>query len=168
MNLRVNDQIIKLKEVRVLHETEQLGVMPLYKAKELAEENGLDIIEIVPKASPPVVKITNYGKFKYEQSKKEKEDRKKQKAAKIEIKELRFRPTTTDHDIGVMLSHAEKFLEKGNRVKFCIRPRGRELARLQEFVSKMTTVIDRLEADTVYVEAPKVAGRQIVCIIERG
>ena len=166
MNLRVNDQI-KLKEARVLLETEQLGIMPFYKAKEIAANEGLDIIEIVPQAKPPVVKITDYGKYKYELSKKEKADRKKQKAAKIDVKELRFRPTTTDHDIGVMLTQAEKFLEKGNRVKFCIRPRGRELARLKEFILKMSDVIDRIEADTVFVEAPKVAGRQIICIIEK-
>lgn len=166
MNLRVNDQI-KAREVRVLYETEQLGVMPFYKAKEFALDKDLDLIEIVPNANPPVIKITDYGKYKYELSKKEKENRKKQKAAIIELKELRFRPTTTDHDIGIMLNHAEKFLEKGNRVKFCIRPKGREIGRIKDFLEKMTTVVDRLESETVYVEAPKITGRQIICIVEK-
>jgi len=162
---KMNEQI-RAKEVRLIDEAGQpRGVMSITEAMRLAETVGLDLIEISAQAKPPVVKIVDYGKFKYDQTKREKEAKKKQRAAQIETKELRYRPTTDIHDIGIMLKQAEKFLDRGDRVKFCIRTRGRESARLREFVGTMEDTISAL--DIRYVTKPQIAGRQVTCVVER-
>jgi len=123
--LRTNQQI-RASEVRVVtDEGEQLGVLPLDTAIRAAEERGLDLIEVAPKASPPVCRIMNYGKFRYEQRKKEKDSQKKSR--QIELKTVRVRPNTDTHDLDVKSRHARKFLEKGHKVKFNVIFRGPEL-----------------------------------------
>ena len=161
----MNEQI-RAKEVRLIDETGQpCGVVSIEDATRLANSVGLDLIEISAQAKPPVVKIVDYGKFKYDQTKREKEAKKKQRAAQIETKELRYRPSTDPHDIEIMLKQAEKFLKRGDRVKFCIRTRGRESARLREFVGSMEATVSAL--DIKYVSKPQITGRQVTCVVER-
>ncbi|NPB05233.1 MAG: translation initiation factor IF-3 [Aquificae bacterium] len=124
---RVNRQI-RAREVRVIDENGQnLGIMPIREALALAEEKGLDLIEIAPNAKPPVCKIADYGKFKYEMKKKAKEAKKKQKT--IEVKELKMRVGIEEHDYQVKLKQLKEFLEEGNKVKLRIIFRGRENIR---------------------------------------
>ncbi|WP_440486732.1 translation initiation factor IF-3, partial [Salipiger bermudensis] len=123
---RVNDRI-RAPEIRLIGaEGENLGVQPPRRAMELAEQAGLDLVEISPNANPPVCKIMDFGKFKYEQQKRESEARKKQKI--IEVKEVKFRPGTDIHDYDVKMRNVLKFLEKGDKVKITLRFRGREMA----------------------------------------
>lgn len=165
VNTRVNDQI-RAKEVRLLDQDgNQVGIFNINDALHKARSAGLDLVEISSQANPTVVKITDYGKFKYEQSKKDKEVKKKQRAAQIVVKELRFRPNTGSHDIDIMLKQAQKFLDAGNRVKFCLRVKGRETARLKELVSDMENVVDKLSVK--YVSTPQISGKQITCIVEK-
>jgi translation initiation factor IF-3 len=122
---RVNG-MIRVPEVRVINnDGDQLGVMSTDKALELAEEQGLDLVEVSPTARPPVCKIIDYGKYKYEKSKRERESKKKQHL--IHVKEVKYRPKTEEHDYQFKTRHAEEFLEKGDKVKFTVIFRGREL-----------------------------------------
>jgi translation initiation factor IF-3 len=123
--LRVN-RLIRAREVRVVtEEGVQLGVLPLADALREAEEGGLDLIEVAPQAEPPVCRIMDYGKFRYQQRKKERESQKK--GRQVEVKSIRVRPNTDDHDLEVKAKHAEKFLQKGHKVKFNVIFRGPEL-----------------------------------------
>lgn len=123
----VNEQI-RDREVRLISDTgEQLGIMSSRDAQQLADEKRLDLVKISPTAKPPVCKIMNYSKFRFEQSKKEKEARKKQRT--IDVKELRLSPNIDKHDVEVKLKKAIKFLKDGDKVKVTIRFRGRELGR---------------------------------------
>ena len=125
----INEQI-RDKEVRVIGENnEQLGIMSVEEAMRLAEEAGVDLVKIAPNAKPPVCRIVDYGKFRYEQARKEKEARKKQKV--IEIKEIRMSPNIDTNDLNTKSNNARKFLEKGNKVKVTLRFRGREMAHMQ-------------------------------------
>ena len=125
----INEKI-REKEVRVVTEAgEQLGIMPIAEARAKAEEAGVDLVMIAPNAKPPVCRIIDYGKFKYEQTRKEKEARKKQKT--IEIKEIRMSPNIDKNDLNTKVSAARKFLQKGDRVKVTLRFRGREMAHMQ-------------------------------------
>ncbi len=123
---RVNRQI-RAKEVRLIDETgKQIGIVPLSEALSIAEEKGLDLVEIAPQAKPPVCKIMDYGKFKYELKKKEREARKKQKEHAIEVKDIRMKVRIDEHDLKVKLKHMREFLEDGDKVRVRIRFRGRE------------------------------------------
>lgn len=118
--------MIRVPEVRVIDsDGEQLGVMPTEKAMEIADGKGLDLVEVSPTARPPVCKIVDFGKYKYEKSKRERESKKKQHV--IHVKEVKFRPKTEEHDFQFKKRHAEEFLEKGDKVKFTVIFRGREL-----------------------------------------
>ena len=122
---RINGQI-RAKELRVVSSSnEQLGIISLQEALEVAGNEGLDIVEVAPKAEPPVCKIMDYGKFQYEKSKREKEARKKQ--AKVVLKEIQFRPDTADHDYQFKMRHAREFLAKGYKVRSVVRFRGRQM-----------------------------------------
>jgi translation initiation factor IF-3 len=133
------------------------------RAMDLAEQAGLDLVEISPNATPPVCKIMDYGKFKYEQQKRESEARKKQKI--IEVKEVKFRPNTDIHDYGVKMRSVFKFLENGDKVKVTLRFRGREMAHqnlgreLLERVAEDVKEIGKIE------NMPKMEGRQMVMMI---
>jgi translation initiation factor IF-3 len=124
--VRVNERI-RIPTVRVVAEDgSQVGIMSSRDALAMARERGLDLVEVSPTAAPPVCRIMDYGKFKYEQSKRAAKDRKKQH--RIQVKEVKFRPKIDDHDFNFKLHHARTFLEEGNRVKFTVMFRGREIA----------------------------------------
>ena len=155
------NHMIRVPEVRVIDaEGAQLGVMPTEKALELAEDQGLDLVEVSPTARPPVCRIIDFGKFKYERSKRERESRKKQHT--IHVKEVKFRPKTEEHDYQFKKRHAEEFLAKGNKVKITMMFRGRELDH-RELGMRM---LERLQKDLEHVgtvERPPVfEGRLIV------
>ena len=128
-DLQINEQI-RDREVRLVGENgEQLGLMSARDAQEKAREAGLDLVKIAPRATPPVCKIIDYGKYRYEQVRKQKEARKKQKI--IEIKEVRLSPNIDVNDMNTKMTSARKFLDKGNKVKVTLRFRGREMAHMQ-------------------------------------
>ena len=140
-----------------------VGIVSPEKANIMASETGLDLVEISPNATPPVCKIMDFGKFKYDQQKREAEARKKQKT--IELKEIKFRPNTDKHDYEVKMRSVTKFLENGDKVKITLRFRGREMAH-QELGAEL---MERVATDTAHLGKPdvipKVEGRQMVMII---
>ncbi|WP_091431025.1 translation initiation factor IF-3 [Aliiroseovarius sediminilitoris] len=160
---RVNERI-KATEIRLIGaDGENAGVVTPAQALVMAAEAGLDLVEISPNANPPVCKIMDFGKFKYEQQKRESEARKKQKT--IEVKEVKFRPNTDTHDYDVKMRNVFKFLENGDKVKVTLRFRGREMAHqnlgreLLERVAEDTKEIGKVE------NMPKMEGRQMVMMI---
>ncbi|WP_134724722.1 translation initiation factor IF-3 [Paracoccus luteus] len=160
---RTNDRI-RVPEIRLIGaEGENIGVVTPARGMQLAEEAGLDLVEISPNAAPPVCKIMDLGKFKYEQQKREAEARKKQKI--IEIKEIKFRPGTDTHDYDVKMRAVMKFLGEGDKVKVTLRFRGREMAHQQlgvELLNKISADVG--EAGKVE-SMPKLEGRQMVMMI---
>ena len=161
----MNDRI-RAPEIRLIGaEGENLGVMAPNRAMMLAEDAGLDLVEISPNANPPVCKIMDFGKFKYEQQKRESEAKKKQKT--IEVKEIKFRPGTDKHDYDVKMRSVLKFLEEGDKVKVTLRFRGREMAHQELGLELLKRVAaDVGEAEAGKVEAmPKLEGRQMVMMI---
>lgn len=162
----MNEQI-SAKEVRLIDaEGNQVGVVSLEKALQIAEDAELDLVEVSPNTNPPVCKVLDYGKYKYEQQKKASEARKKQKT--VDVKELKMRPTIEDHDFGVKLKNATRFLKGGDKVKFTIRFRGREMA----YQDQGQELMKRLEEELVEygkVELqPKMEGRQMIMILAPG
>ncbi len=160
---RLNSEITA-REVRLIDaEGKQVGIVPRYEALRMAEEAELDLVEISPQAQPPVCKIMDYGKFRYQQQKKAAEAKKKQKV--IEVKEVKFRPGTEEADYQVKLRNVIRFLEEGNKVKITLRFRGREMAH-QDIGMQ---VYDRIEKDLGELAAveqrPKLEGRQMVMVI---
>ncbi len=156
-DLMINEQI-RDKEVRLVGaDGEQLGIMSSREAYQKAVEAGLDLVKIAPKAQPPVCKIIDYGKYKYEQTRKEKEARKKQKT--IEVKEVRMSPNIDQNDFNTKVNAARKFLSKGDKVKVSIRFRGREMAHTQASKPMLDEFAAKL-ADVANVEKPpKMEGR---------
>lgn len=161
--LFINEQI-RDKEVRVIGENgEQLGVMPTREALKLAEEAELDLVKIAPTAKPPVCKIVDYGKYRYELARKEKEARKKQKI--VEIKEIRMSPNIDTNDLNTKVNAARKFLEKGNKVKVTLRFRGREMAHMNTTKHILDDFAESL-SDIAVVEKPaKVEGRTMAMFL---
>jgi translation initiation factor IF-3 len=160
---RINDRI-RGTEIRLIGaEGENLGVVSPARAMELAEEAGLDLVEISPNAEPPVCKIMDFGKFKYETQKKEAEARKKQKV--IEIKEIKFRPGTDTHDYEVKMRSVTKFLEEGDKVKITLRFRGREMAHMELGRALLERVASDVEGIGKVENMPKLEGRQMVMMI---
>lgn len=160
---RINERI-RAPEIRLIGaDGENVGVVTPARAMQMAEEAGLDLVEISPTAVPPVCKIMDFGKFKYEQQKKEAEARKKQKV--IEIKEIKFRPGTDTHDYEVKMRSVMKFLEEGDKVKVTLRFRGREMAHQQLGMELLNRVVGDV-GDAGKVESmPKLEGRQMVMMI---
>ncbi|PWE30887.1 translation initiation factor IF-3 [Pararhodobacter marinus] len=160
---RVNDRI-RAPEVRLIGaEGENIGVVPPARAMALAGEAGLDLVEISPNATPPVCKIMDFGKFKYEQQKREAEARKKQKT--IEIKEIKFRPNTDTHDYDVKMRSVQKFLGEGDKVKVTLRFKGREMAHQQLGMELLNRVAADVEEIGKIENMPKLEGRQMVMMI---
>ncbi len=161
--LMINEQI-RDKEVRVIGtDGEQLGVMDIKEAKKLAEEAGVDLIKIAPTAKPPVCKIMDYGKYKYEQTRREKENKKKQKT--IETKEVRLSPNIDTNDLNTKANMARKFLTKGDKVKVTLRFRGRELAHVNSSKSILDEFAELL-SDVAVVDKPaKLEGRSMVMFL---
>ena len=146
----INEQI-RDREVRVVSaDGEQLGVMSSRDAMKLAREAELDLVKIAPKAQPPVCKIIDYGKYKYEQSRREKEAKKKQKT--VEVKEVRMSPNIDANDLNTKVNNAKKFILKGNKVKVTLRFRGREMAHVQQSKHILDDFADMLK-DVAQVEA---------------
>jgi len=159
----INEQI-RDKEVRVVGEDgEQLGIMSSRDAMKLAEEAGLDLVKIAPTAKPPVCKIVDYGKFKYEQTRKEKEAKKKQKV--IEIKEIRLSPNIDTNDLNTKMNAARKFLSKGDKVKITLRFRGREMAHMANSKHILDDFAKELSDIAVIEKAPKVEGRSMTMFL---
>jgi len=155
----INEQI-RDKEVRLVGEGgEQLGIMSSREAMRLAEEAGVDLVKIAPTAKPPVCKLTDYGKFKYEQARRDKEAKKKQKV--IEIKEIRLSPNIDTNDLNTKVSAARKFLSKGNKVKMTLRFRGREMAHMYKSKHILDEIAESLSDISVIEKAPKVEGRSM-------
>ena len=159
----INEQI-RDKEVRVVGENgEQLGIMAARDALKLAQDAELDLVKIAPTANPPVCKIIDYGKFRYENARKEKEARKKQKV--IEIKEVRLSPNIDTNDLNTKVGAARKFLEKGDKVKVTLRFRGREMAHMYKSKYILDDFAESL-ADIAVVDKPsKVEGRSMVMFL---
>lgn len=159
----INEQI-RDKEVRVVgEEGEQLGVMSAKDAQQLAEEAGLDLVKIAPTAKPPVCKIVDYGKYKYELTRKEKEAKKKQKV--IDIKEVRMSPNIDTNDLNTKVSAARKFIEKGDRVKVTLRFRGREMAHMHSSRYILDNFAEALSDIAIVEKAPKVEGRSMTMFL---
>ena len=162
-DLRIND-VIRVREVRLIDdEGNQLGVVPTPKAMEMAEDKGLDLVEIAPNADPPVCKILDYGKYKFELEKKNRENKKKQKLQ--ELKEIRMQPKIDTHDLEFKTKHVREFLDKGAKVKVTIRFRGRELAHTDRGRVVLFKVLDLLERDVTVDRQPAMEGRFMSMII---
>lgn len=159
----INEQI-RDREVRVIGEDgEQLGIMSSKDAQKLAEEAGLDLVKIAPTAKPPVCRIVDYGKFRYEQTRKEKEAKKKQKV--IDIKEVRLSPNIDTNDLNTKVNAARKFLSKGDRVKVTLRFRGREMAHMQSSKHILDDFAEMLSDVAVVEKAAKVEGRSMTMFL---
>ena len=160
--LRINHRI-RVPEIRVILEEEQLGIMPTHEALRLAEEKGLDLVEISPRAFPPVCRIMDYGKYKYEEAKKKQQARKK--ASTVETKEIKFRPKTEEHDMDFKVKHVRRFLEAGNKVRLAVVFRGREITHPQTGMAVLNRVVERC-GDLATVEAtPNMEGRRMIMVI---
>lgn len=159
----INEQI-RDREVRLVGEDgEQLGVMTSKDAQKLAEDAGLDLVKIAPTAKPPVCKIVDYGKFKYEQTRKDKEAKKKQKT--VEIKEIRLSPNIDTNDLNTKVNAARKFLSKGDKVKVTLRFRGREMAHMYSSKYILDDIAEKLSDIAVIEKAPKVEGRSMTMFL---
>ena len=159
----INEQI-RDREVRLIGENgELIGIMSAKEAYKLAQEAELDLVKIAPTAKPPVCKIIDYGKYKYELARKEKEAKKKQKV--IEIKEVRLSPNIEDNDLNTKVSAAKKFLEKGNKVKVPLRFRGREMAHMASSKHILDDFAKMLEEVAVVEKPAKVEGRSMTLVL---
>ncbi|MGD9486899.1 MAG: translation initiation factor IF-3 [Calditrichaceae bacterium] len=158
------NQEIQAPEVRLIDsEGQQAGIVEIKKAQEMALEQGLDLVEIAPTAKPPVCKIMDFGKYIYEQSKKEKINKKKQHT--VVVKEIRMRPKTDVHDLDFKVKHARAFLEQKHKVKFTVQFRGRELA-YKEFGEQLLDRILEMLSDVAKIEGPrKFEGRNMTMIL---
>ena len=161
---RINDRIRALEVQVISSDKQNLGTFSLKKAVEMAKQDGLDLIEISPNANPPVCKITDIGKYKYDLQKKANKAKRKQKI--INLKEIKLRPVTEIHDYNFKIKNAQKFLEKGDKVKFTVKFKGREM----QHTHLGNQLMDRIISDTSTlgkVEVPpKFEGRQIIMIIQ--
>jgi translation initiation factor IF-3 len=161
--LRINHRI-RVPEIRVIaDEGEQLGVLPTHEALRIAEERGLDLVEISPRAFPPVCRIMDYGKYKYEEAKKKQQARKR--ASTVETKEIKFRPKTEEHDMAFKVKHIRRFLEEGNKVRLAVVFRGREITHPKTGMNVLDRVVE-LCNDIATVEAtPNMEGRRMIMVI---
>jgi len=156
-DLRINEQI-RAREVRLIQDGgERQGIMSIQEALGIAHEMGLDLVEIAPQAVPPVVKVLNYGKFKFENEKKVRDSKKKQKLLKL--KEIRMQPKIDDHDLDFKSKHIKEFLADGNKVKVTVRFRGRELAHTELGRVVLDDVLAKIEGEYVMDKPPAMEGR---------
>lgn len=159
----INEQI-RDKEIRLIGEDgEQLGIMSARDAMKLAREAELDLVKIAPTAKPPVCKIIDYGKYRYELARKEKEARKKQKT--IDVKEVRLSPNIEENDLNTKASNARKFITKGDKVKVTLRFRGREMAHMQTSKHILDDFAEKLADVAVVEKAPKLEGRSMTMFL---
>lgn len=161
----INGQI-RDKEVRLISDTgEQIGIVSARDAQKMADEKNLDLVKISPQAKPPVCKIMNYSKYKFDLAKKEKEARKKQKV--VAVKEVRLSPNIDTHDVQVKVKNAIKFLKDGNKVKVSIRFRGRELSRTDVAIDIMKDFADQVSEYGVVEKQPKMEARTMATCLTR-
>jgi len=159
----INEQI-RDKEVRLVGSNgEQLGVMSAREAMRLAEEAELDLVKIAPKAKPPVCKIIDYGKFRYEQARKDKEAKKKQKT--VDLKEIRLSPNIDSNDLNTKIGAARKFIQKGNKVKITLRFRGREMAHMHASKHILDDFAKELEDIAIIDKPAKIEGRSVMMFL---
>ena len=162
-SIEINEQI-RDREVRVIGaEGKQLGIMSSKDAYMMAKEKDLDLIKIAPTATPPVVKIADFGKYRYEMMRKEKEDKRNQRVT--ELKEIRMTPNIDQNDLNTKLSAARKFLEKGNKVKVALRFRGREMSRMNQSKYILDEFAEQLKDIAVLDKPAKVEGRNMAIVI---
>ena len=165
INNLINEQITA-QEVRLIGEAgQQIGIVSIEEARRAAEEAELDLVLIAPQANPPVCKIIDFGKFRYEQARKEKEAKKKQKV--IEVKEVRFTPNIDANDMKTKANMARKFIEHGDRVKVSLRFRGRELSRMQERKGVLYDFAEMLSDVAKIDKEPKAEGRNMVMFLSK-
>jgi translation initiation factor IF-3 len=163
---RVNTRI-RAREVLLIDEDgTRVGVVPLREALALAEERGLDLVEVAPNAMPPVCRVLDYGKYRYEQTKKEREARKHQKQA--ELKEVRLKPKTDDHDLEIKAKQARKFLLAGDKVKFTVRFRGREMAHPDIGREMLEQIAEQLRDVAIVEQRPLMEGRALSLLLAPG
>ena len=155
---------IDVTQVRLIDaENNMIGVVPLREALWAAEEVGLDLVEVSPGAEPPVCKVLDYGKYKYEAQKKKNEARKKQKT--VDVKEIKLRPNIDDHDYEVKMRNARRFIGEGDKVKVTLRFRGREMAHQELGMNVLVRVRDELDEMAKVEQMPKMEGRQMVMVL---
>lgn len=153
-----------MREVRVVDDQgEQLGVMPTYKAVEIAREKGMDLVEVAPNSRPPVCKMMDYGKFVFQKNKAQQAARRKQK--QTQIKEIKFRPNTEKGDYDTKMRHLVEFLEEGDKIKVTLRFRGREMAHQQRGMELLMRVRDDLAELASVEQMPKMEGRQMIMVM---
>ena len=163
MKQRTNEQI-RAREVRLISpDGEQMGILPIQEALNIARERGLDLVEVAPNAKPPVCRIMDYSKWKYEQSKKQKEARKKQRVQ--DMKEVKMRPAIDDHDFNVKARAARRFLEQGDKVKATIMFRGRELAHVGLGQKVLERLLESVKDICQVERAPRMEGRNMTMIL---
>jgi translation initiation factor IF-3 len=160
---RVNDEIAVMRVRLVDERGNMVGVVGRNDALTLASDAGLDLVEIAPNADPPVCKILDFGKYKYEEQKKKNEARKKQKI--IEVKEIKLRPSIDDHDYDVKMRSMIKFIEEGDKVKVTMRFRGRELAHQELGMDVLVRVRDDLDEIAKVEQMPRMEGRQMTMVV---
>jgi translation initiation factor IF-3 len=162
-DFRINEEI-RVREIRVVDaDGNQLGIMPTRDALKMAEERQLDLVEIAPQAKPPVCRIMDFGKYKYEQSKREKEARKKQRV--IELKEIKMRPNIEDHDFYVKVKNAVRFLKDGDKVKATMVFRGREIVHTQLGRQLLVRMAEELKDLCNIERQPKLEGKNMIMIL---
>lgn len=161
--VNVNEKI-RAQEVRVIgKDGQQLGVLALKRALEQAALDELDLVEVAPNAEPPVCKIMDYGKFKYQQSKRSQEAKKKQTV--IQVKEVKVRPKTDEHDLLVKIKHIKRFLAQRDKAKVTIMFRGREIAYADQGMKVLQRIQEELKEDAMVEQSPKMEGRNMIMIL---
>jgi translation initiation factor IF-3 len=160
---RINEEIGVMRVRLVDERGNMVGIVPRNEALAMATDAGLDLVEIAPNADPPVCKILDFGKFKYEEQKKKNEARKKQKI--IEVKEIKLRPSIDDHDYEVKMRSMNKFIEEGDKVKVTMRFRGRELAHQELGMNVLMRVREDLDGIAKVEQMPRMEGRQMTMVV---
>ena len=160
---RINEEINVMRVRLVAQDGQMVGIVPRNEALAMAADAGLDLVEIAPNADPPVCKVLDFGKFKYEEQKKKNEARKKQKV--IEVKEIKLRPSIDDHDYDVKMRSMTKFIEEGDKVKVTMRFRGRELAHQELGMDVLMRVKTDLDEVAKVEQFPRMEGRQMTMVI---
>ncbi|MCR4402845.1 MAG: translation initiation factor IF-3 [Firmicutes bacterium] len=162
-DLRVNEAI-RAREIRLIDENgEQLGIMVVREGLRIAAERGLDLVEVAPSAKPPVCRLLDYGKYKYEQAKRDREARKKQRT--MDIKEVRMTPKIEGHDFQVKVRNAQKFLQDGDKVKATVRFRGREIVHADIGRALLLDLAEEVKDYGVIEREPKVEGKHMIMVL---
>lgn len=162
---RINGEIPHAEVRLILADGTQHGVVSISEALDMARDAGLDLLEISPNAKPPVCRIVDYSKFKFERNKRDKELRKKQRQNQVDLKEVKFRPKIEDHDYQVKLKHIRRFIEAGDKVKLVIRYRGREIVFQNSGIELLNKIVTDVDDIAVPEKKPEMMGRQQIMII---